>query len=241
LEVEDTNLIQTSEDIPGGVNDIYISPDGNQNADQLNNDAVNTQVNFLTGSINEPVDYFVSCFINFETLTSNRGFQLALYDLSTSVSSNSANINNSFLNKWTRIFSKRSLQVGQSFDRVRFNGYNNGIGDIYGLWGCSCSFFNTSYIKTTSSPVTRPSDIYTALGAITGTSYTIYKELNGNKIADYYHNGNKSTYINGVFDSTVSEAPSNDLTLSSEGSDTLLAVAVKEGTTTEAELIEMTT
>jgi hypothetical protein len=100
--------------------------------------------------------------------------------------------------------------------------------------------FNTSYINYFRSPVTRPADTYTAIGAITGTSYTIYKELNGNKIAEYFHNGNKNTYINGVFDSTVAEEPSSDLTVSSEGSDKLLAVAVKEGTITEAELIEMT-
>lgn len=251
VEIEDQNKIIFSEQINGtewinggGVTvtpDFYDSPDGSQTADKIDISASGSQSSASVGTINTEGAYYVSCFVNFKVLSADRDFQLALYLVNTNIVQQLIDIDSSFINKWSYLSVNLPLNSGQSFDFVRFNGFGRGVGDTYSLWGIQLSNNPGSYIKTSGSAVTRPADIYTATGLInTANPYTIYKELNGDLIAEYFNSGNKTTYVNGVLGGTVAEAPSADLILSSAGSDKLKCVAVKEGTITENELIAIT-
>lgn len=102
---------------------------------------------------------------------------------------------------------------------------------------------NTSYIKTESTAVTRPADIYTASGIInTANPYSLFEIRNGQKILNYIEPGlgTVKKYVDGILESTEPVTPSNDLVLSSQGSDTILAVGYKAGILTEQERINRT-
>lgn len=111
----------------------------------------------------------------------------------------------------------------------------------YLTWGCQLSNFNTSYIKTTGSPVVRPADIYTATGLInTSDNYAILKRINGETILQYVEPvaGTMKTYKNGVYVGVEAFTPDTDLELNSLGSDFLSAVAYYSGTLDESKRIE---
>jgi len=101
--------------------------------------------------------------------------------------------------------------------------------------------FGTSFIKTLTSPVSRPADIYTASGLInTVTDYSILERINEESILKYVEPGpgTMKTYINGVYIGVEAFTPVPDLIITSTGSDMLSAVAYKSGALTETELIE---
>lgn len=102
---------------------------------------------------------------------------------------------------------------------------------------------DTSYIKTTDTPVTRPADVYTAAGVINqSANHLKFYIINGVKIAEYFDFalGQLKTYISGALISTAPHTPGPDLVVSSAGSDKLEAVGYKAATFTDQELINLT-
>jgi|GEM_PF-5156884 len=95
----------------------------------------------------------------------------------------------------------------------------------------------TSLIKTNGSELTRPADIYTANCLINTTANHLkFYIKNGIKYAEYYDHsaGTLKTYEAGILISTEgSYTPTADWVISSEGSDTYLLFAYREGTFSE--------
>lgn len=94
----------------------------------------------------------------------------------------------------------------------------------------------TSYIKTTSAPVSRPADTLQATGLInTASPYSLFEIRNGQGILHYVDPiaGTVRTYIDGQYISEEAVTPSADLLINSQGSDKLLAAAYHSGSLTE--------
>lgn len=137
-----------------------------------------------------------------------------------------------------------------STNKINAHFGENGLDGYIGIQQAGNLFFDnfqfeegspTSYIKTQSSALTRPADIYTATGAISGSSYAIFIRDQLGKRIDYYNSGNKYTYRNGTLESTVVEAPSTDLVIDSfTGSDKVKTIALRLGTMTATELEKIT-
>ena len=103
------------------------------------------------------------------------------------------------------------------------------------VYGAQISDNNTSFIKTSGSPVTRTADIYTATGLINTTANHLkFYIKNGIKFAEYYDHGTGelSIYENGILISTVAYTPVPNWVISSTGSDIFKLLAYREGTFT---------
>ncbi|MBD3630504.1 right-handed parallel beta-helix repeat-containing protein [Cyclobacterium sp.] len=114
------------------------------------------------------------------------------------------------------------------------------IGEGMYFWGAKFSHNYSTYIKTTSGPVTRPADTLQATGLInTAAPYSLFEIRNGQGILRYVDPGAGTvrTYIDGLYIGEEAVTPSADLILSSQSSDKLLAAAYHSGTLTEQERI----
>lgn len=114
------------------------------------------------------------------------------------------------------------------------------MGDVYSLWGCTCSYFQSSYIKTSGAPVTRPADTFQATGLInTASPYSLFEIRNGQGILKYTDPGGGTvrTYVDGQYIGEDAAVVSSDLLVNSQGSDKLLAAAYHSGSLTEQERI----
>lgn len=240
VEKEDTNIFLYSEDFENNawnkarttvINEGVMSPDGQNNGHSFDIEANNSWL--VQAGFDFPPDHYTISFYVKEDEISAARLQLhgdgAVEDLVFLADEN-----------WKR-FGLETFFDG-TLIRARIRGTSIEFGKVL-VWGASFtnSEFLTSYIKTENETVTRPADIYTANNLINiSNPYTKFFIKNGDNIAEYYENGNKHTYINGVLNSTILESPNTDWIISSDRSDKYSCFALREGQNTENNLIEIT-
>ena len=238
VEVGDTNVFPDSNDfmtdwrrsnLTFTIENIIKSPDGSLNANKIV--STNGGYSFYPSIAQTPK--YLSLFIRAIDLPGE--IQSLKYNTYTSGLFNVAQV-------WKRI---SILSI--PYDTGGTNIYTidlRGVGStlIQGLfYGLQVSSFDTSYIKTTGSTVTRPADTYSAPSLINiSTPYSILERRNGECILKYVEpgSGTMKTYKDGAYIGSEAFTPVTDYVAGSEGSDKVSAFAYKSGILTESERME---